>query len=56
MWKEWQLRTIQAINEGENRYRQLVLGQGPLPGMPVIAKESSKQTRNGDHANTAAEG
>lgn len=25
---------IHAINEGENRYRQIVLGQSPLPGYP----------------------
>lgn len=28
--------TAEAINQGENRYRQLVLGQGPLPGYPVV--------------------
>lgn len=30
--------TIKAINEGENRYRQLVLGQGPLPGHPKVER------------------
>lgn len=29
----------QAINEGENRYRQTVLGQDPLPGMPVVTDD-----------------
>lgn len=30
---------VAAINEGENNYRQNVLGQPPLPGMPVVTKE-----------------
>lgn len=29
-------RTIDAINAGENRYRQTVLGQATLPGYPTI--------------------
>ena len=28
-----------AINEGENRYRQTVLSQGPLPGYPRIERD-----------------
>jgi hypothetical protein len=27
---------VRALNEGENRYRQTVLGQGPLPGYPIV--------------------
>lgn len=30
---------IKGMNEGENRYRQTVLGQGPLPGYPVVPKD-----------------
>jgi hypothetical protein len=30
-----------ALNEGENRYRQTVLSQGPLPGHPVVAREGA---------------
>jgi hypothetical protein len=31
-------KVTDAVNEGENRYRQTVLGQGPLPGYPVIGR------------------
>ena len=38
---EWHKNmTSHAINEGENRYRQTVLSQGPLPGYPIISKDS----------------
>ena len=30
---------VNAINEGENRYRQTVLGQSPLPGYPIVRRE-----------------
>jgi hypothetical protein len=30
---------VQAMNEDENRYRQTVLGQGPLPGYPVVERD-----------------
>ena len=29
-------KAVDAINEGENKYRQTVLGQQPLPGHPTI--------------------
>jgi hypothetical protein len=29
---------VRAINEGENRYRQTVLGQKPLDGYPVESR------------------
>ena len=36
-----------AINHGENRYRQTVLSQGPLPGYPVI--ERTAPSADGGH-------
>lgn len=40
---EARLKTMEPVakawNEGENRYRQTVLGQGPLPGHPIIKRD-----------------
>lgn len=37
--QRWQDAVVKAFNEGENRYRQTVLSQGPLPGYPVIKRD-----------------
>jgi hypothetical protein len=37
---DWKDRVAKAVNEGENRYRQNVLGQPPLDGYPVVPKEA----------------
>lgn len=34
-----------AWNAGENRYRQTVLGQGPLPGYPLVLCETMPTER-----------
>lgn len=33
---------VKAINDGENRYRQTVLGQRPLPGYPAVSASASE--------------
>lgn len=33
---------IRAINEGENIYRQTVLGQPPLPGYPIVGEAMTR--------------
>lgn len=37
-WARAQAAAIGEINEGENRYRQTVLGQGPLPSYPSVGQ------------------